>query len=259
MDRALLAASTFCFLLGFAYTMYALGARVYRPSWFNFTAILCGFFLQMAFLVTRGNAIHRCPTTNLFEVFVFLCWSVVLLYLLTGSAYRLSLMGAFTSPLVFVLQLFALLAPIDPPARVIVHPRPWLEAHAALSIIAYGAFAVAGVAGVMYLAQARQLKTHKLGTVFFHLPPIADLSVALRRLLLIGFVLLTAGLLAGFGVGAPVLKVAWGLSVWLIYGAILLVEKFKKISPRRVAALSVAAFCLTLMTLWGLNFIAAGS
>jgi ABC-type uncharacterized transport system permease subunit len=258
MDRALLAASTFCFLLGFAYTMYALGARMYRPSRFNFAAILCGFLLQSAFLFLRGQKINHCPTTNLFEVFVFLCWSAVMLYFATGSAYRLSLIGVFTSPLVFVLQLFALLAPIDPPARVAVPPNPWLEAHAALSIIAYGAFAIAGVAGAMYLAQARQLKTHKLGTIFFHLPPIADLAVALRRLLLIGFVLLTVGLIAGFMVGAPALKVAWGVAVWLTYGAILLAEKLKKVSPRRVALFSVGAFCVTLMTLWGLNFISAG-
>ena len=43
MDRLLLVLSTFCFLLGFAYTMHALGARVYRHSAFNFFAILSGF------------------------------------------------------------------------------------------------------------------------------------------------------------------------------------------------------------------------
>jgi ABC-type uncharacterized transport system permease subunit len=260
MDRALLSASTICFLIGFAYTMYALGARMYRPSRYNFTAILCGFLFQSAFLVSRGQKINHCPTTNLFEVFVFLCWSVVMLYLVTGSAYRLSLMGVFTSPLVFLLQLFALLSAryIDLPARTKAQPNPWLEAHAALSIIAYGAFAVGAVAGAMYLSQARQLKTHRIGTIFFHLPPIADLAVALRRLLLIGFVLLTVGLLAGFMVGAPALKVAWGAAVWFAYGAILLAEKLKKVSPRRVALFSVGAFCITLMTLWGLNFISAG-
>lgn len=261
MDRALLVASTFCFLFGFAYTMFALGAGSYRPSRYNFSAILCGFLLQTAFLGMRGHILKHCPITNLFEVFIFLCWSAVMLYLVTGQAYRLSLMGAFTSPLVFVLQLFALLAPIDTDVakRVGIPPNPMLEAHAALSVIAYGAFAVAGVAGGMYLAQERQLKTHHLRTIFFQMPPIADLAVALKRLLLIGFTLLTFGLLAGFVVGAPGLKVAWGLGVWLIYGVILLAEKWKKVSPRRVALLSVAAFSLTLMTLWGVNFISPKS
>src|SRR2546428_13051454 len=49
MERGLLLASTFCFLLGLAYTMYALGARHFRPSPFNLTAIFSGFVLQSAF------------------------------------------------------------------------------------------------------------------------------------------------------------------------------------------------------------------
>ena len=257
MDHAPLAASTFCFLFGFAYTMFALGTKRYQPSRWNFAAIVLGFVFQTLWLFQRGHAIGRCPLTNLFEVFVFLSWSMVLLYLLVGTAYRLSLLGAFTSPLVFVFQTFALIAPIDTPqlaaARLV--PDPWLELHAAISVIAYGAFALAGVAGVMYLVQERQLKTHHLRTLFFHLPPIADLSVVLNRLLVTGFMLLTAGLLAGFAVRADWLKVTWGVGVWAIYGFIIQAEKLRRISPRRVALLAVIAFSLTLSTLWGLNFI----
>ena len=256
MDRLLLVASTFCFLFGFAYTMYALGARMYRPSQFNYGAIWLGFIFQSGFLCLRGHAKGHCPLTNLFEVFIFLSWAVVLLYLLIGSTYRMSLMGLFTSPLVFVLQVFALLAPIDGDT-VVKPPNPWLEMHAAVSMIAYGAFAMAGVAGAMYLVQERQLKTHHLRTIFFYLPPIADLAVAIHRLLLVGFALLSAGLLLGFMVKFLPVKVAWGLGVWLIYGGILQAQKLKKVSPRRVAILSVAAFSLTLSTLWGLNFISA--
>lgn len=111
MDRLFLVASTFCFLFGFAYSMHALGARVYRPSRLNFFAILAGFVGQSAFLYLRGERIGRCPLTNLFEVFIFLAWAMVLFYLLIGPTYRLSLLGVFTSPLAFVLQIGALLLP----------------------------------------------------------------------------------------------------------------------------------------------------
>lgn len=255
MERILLIASTFCFLIGFAYTMYALGARNYRPTGFNFKAVLIGFTFQTAFLFLRGHELERCPLTNLFEVFIFLSWSVVALYLLIGSAYRLSLLGTFTSPLVFLLQLFALLALDDTHNRPKIHPNSWLELHAAVSIFAYGAFAVAGVAGVMYLAQERQLKTHHLRSIFFHLPPIADLAVAINRLLWTGFALLTVGVISGFMVGFDRLQASWGIGVWLVYGAILQAGNLKKVSPRRVAIMAVVAFSLTLSTLWGLNFI----
>ena len=99
MDRQLLVLSTFCFLFGFAYTMYALGARVYRRSRLNLIAISLGFLCQTGFLYLRGEALGRCPLTNHFEVLAFLSWSMVLFYLLIGPAYRLSLLGFFTSPL----------------------------------------------------------------------------------------------------------------------------------------------------------------
>jgi HemX protein len=258
-DRALLAASTFCFLLGFAYTMFVLGSGRYQPSRFNFAAMAGGFAFQTGFLVLRGHALNACPLTNLFEVLIFLSWSMVLLYFVVGTAYRLSLLGAFTSPLAFIFQVFALIAPLDSPpgprARVVA--QPWLETHAAISIIAYGAFALACVAGVMYLIQERQLKTHRFSSgLFLHLPPIADLAVVINRLIFTGFILLTLGLLSGFAVRVEWSKVIWGIGVWLIYGGILQADKWRRVTPRRVAQLSVASFSVTLATLWLLNFIA---
>ncbi len=241
--------------------MFVLGGGRYQPSRFNFAAMAGGFAFQTAFLFVRGHALNACPLTNLFEVLIFLSWSMVLLYFVVGAAYRLTLLGAFTSPLAFVFQAFALIAPIDSPpgprARVVA--RPWLETHAAISIIAYGAFALACVAGVMYLIQERQLKTHRFRGLFFHLPPIADLAVAINRLIFTGFILLTLGLLSGFLSGFAVRaewgKVIWGVGVWLIYGGILQADKWRRVTPRRVAQLSVAAFSITLATLWGLNFL----
>ena len=118
MDRQLLIASTLCFFTALVRTLLAARDGISLHGRFNFFAIGLGFLFQSAFLSIRGHALGRCPLTNLFEVFVFLAWSVALIYLLIGPAYRLSLMGAFTAPLVFVIQTFALLAPIDIP-----HPR----------------------------------------------------------------------------------------------------------------------------------------
>jgi len=91
---------------------------------FNFFAVGLGFIFQTAFLSVRGHELGRCPLTNLFEVFIFLAWSVAAIYMLVGPAYRLSLMGAFTAPLVVLLQGFALIAPIDirHPAKLPTNP-----------------------------------------------------------------------------------------------------------------------------------------
>lgn len=254
MERLPLVISTICFLLGFAYTMFALGAGRYRPSRLNSVVIATGFLFQTWFLYERGHSIGRCPLTNLFEVLLFLSWSMVFLYLLIGPAYRLSLLGAFTSPLVFFFQMVCLIAPIDVPSRLHSAPNPWLELHAALSVVAYGAFAMAGVAGAMYLAQEKQLKTHHLGSIFFQMPPISDLATAITRLLWTGFILLSVGMASGFAVGAAIdrRKLSWGVSMWGVYFAILMA---RRLGPRRIALFSVAAFVLALTSLWGLNYV----
>ena len=100
MDRLLLIISTLWFFLAMVRTAL-IKARNYRAGGFNFLAIALGFVFQTAFLWVRGHALGRCPLTNLFEVFIFIAWSVALIYLLIGPTYRLSLMGAFTAPLVF--------------------------------------------------------------------------------------------------------------------------------------------------------------
>src|SRR5262249_4069035 len=144
---------------------------------------------QTAFLSLRGHAVRRCPLTNLFEVFVFVAWSIALIYILIGPAYRLSLMGAFTAPLVFLLQGFALVAPIDIQHKLKLAPNPWLEFHASISTVAYGAFALACIAGIMYLIQEHQIKTHQIRSIFYYLPPLTDLFATITRLLWLGFAL----------------------------------------------------------------------
>src|SRR5947207_9666063 len=90
---------------------------MFRPRRFNFVAIALGFLFQCAFLSMRGHDLGRCPITNLFEVFIFLAWSLALIYLAIGPAYRLLLMCAFTAPLLLLFHTSALLATID-----VLHP-----------------------------------------------------------------------------------------------------------------------------------------
>ena len=257
MDRLFLVASTLCFLVAIVHTILAIRGGVFRPGRFNFFAIAAGFVLQTAFLWMRGNAVGRCPLTNLFEVFIFMAWSVALIYMLVGPAYRLSLMGAFTAPLVFLVQAFALLAPIDQPRPPKMEVNAWLEFHASMSIVAYGAFALACVAGLMYLLQERQLKRRQLHSIFHHLPPLTDLYSAITRLLWVGFAIYTAGLVSGFFTGEPlpVVKMSCAIAVWLFYAAILQGRQLLRLGPKQVAVLCVVAFSAAVSVLWGITFV----
>jgi HemX protein len=258
VDRYLLIASTACFLVAIAHTVLEIRNRVFQPIRFNFFAVGLGFIFQTAFLSVRGHELGRCPITNLFEVIIFVAWSVALFYMVVGPAYRLSLMGAFTAPLVVLLQLIALLAPSDYPPRAKLPANSWLEFHASISLVAYGAFALACIAGVMYLVQERQLKTHHIHSIFYHLPPLSDLFSAIVRLLWWGFLLYTLGLISGFFVGEPLPwpQIICASGVWVLYALILQGRYLRWFAPKRVAALCIIGFSAALTLLWGITFTA---
>ena len=225
---------------------------------FNFFVVGLGFVFQTAFLSVRGHSVGRCPITNLFEVIIFVAWSVALFYMVVGPAYRLSLMGAFTAPMVVSLQGIALLSPIDRLHATRLPANPPLEFHASISLVAYGAFALACIAAVMYLVQERQLKTHHLHSIFYHLPPLTELFAAITRLLWWGFALYTLGLASGFFVGEPLpwVQIVCAVSVWVLYALILQGRYFRWFAPKRVAALCIVGFSAALMLLWGITFTA---
>lgn len=257
MERLLLIFSTLCYFAAVVRTLLSLRRGQFQPGLFNFSAIGAGFVLQTVFLFHRGHELGRCPLTNLFEVFIFLAWSVALIYLVIGPVYRLSLMGAFTSPLVFLIQFLALLAPIDERHPASPTVNSWLELHASVSLVSYGAFALACVAGLMYLVQERQLKTHQIHSVFYFLPPLTHLFAAMTRLLWVGFGLYTIGVITGFFTGQPLpqIKMAIAFSVWILYAAILAARHLRRLSPKNVAALCVLAFSAALTLLWGITFV----
>ena len=258
MDRDILIISTVCFATAIAHMLIQLRNRSFRRARFNFFAVGLGFIFQTGFLSIRGHDIGRCPITNLFEVIIFVAWSVALFYIVVGPAYRLSLMGAFTAPLVVLLQTFALVAPIDHSHRTKLPPNSWLEFHASMSLVAYGAFALACIAAVMYLVQERQLKTHQLHSIFYHLPPLTDLFAAITRLLWWGFALYTLGLISGFFVGEPLpwVQVFCAFGVWILYGLILQGRHLRWFAPKHVAALCIIGFSAALTLLWGITFTA---
>ncbi len=260
MDRSLLTGATFCLLLSFGYTLYALGAGRFRPGLVNLVAILGGFVLLSLDLWIRGRVQGACPINSLFDVLVFMSWSILLIYLVIGPAYHLSLLGAFTSPLVFIVLLFAQLGATGAAAPWRMTARdPWVAFHAALSLIAYGAFALAAVAGLMYLVQDRQLKKRKAGALLYNLPPITDLGVANGRLLWLGFALLTVSFVAGHASGTHVNSVKFLASVliWAGYGAILFLRLLRRLPPKRTAEASMLVFGIALLALPVIQYLSA--
>ena len=156
------------------------------------------------------------------------------------------------------INFFALVAPIDRPNPYPVFTHGWpLELHASLTLLAYGALGLAAVAAFLYLVQERQLKEHRFGPSFYRLPAMGDLAQVQHRVLAYGFVLLTAGLGIGFGVGGIAgfdwVKLVWSAGVWVFYFLLLVAPALLRMSARRLAWCLLGGYLFIILTFWGIN------
>ncbi|TLD72220.1 hypothetical protein FEM03_02360 [Phragmitibacter flavus] len=250
-SRLLLLLAMFVFAGGFAHALWSIRAGSWKESRWHLLPMVVGFGLQCAFLAQRGEVHGRCPLTNLPEVFVFIGWCIVLLYFLVGAAYRLSLLGVFTAPLVALLMLPGFFTPM------VARPLPrelsfWEHLHAPLAMIGYAAFALACISGVMFLIQDFLLKKHKIHALFYQLPPIHHLSKAIVRMVGFGVLVLAAMMGTTFLIEEPIsgakMVLTWG--VLGIYAAIWLLMLRHTLSGRLTAWLAVLGFLLPLGSLW---------
>jgi len=234
-----------------------------RDDHVNYFLLLAAAALQTTAMVRRGFSFHSCPINNLYEATTFLSWTIVAIYLVVGIAHQLRFLGAFASPVLFGIGVFALMPSLDPPHGL--QPdfsNGLVSLHASMILLAYGAFGLGAISAGMFLAQQHDLKFHKLRAVLSLLPPIQRLELVTFRLVLAGFILFTIGLALG-----PHLpkktdenywsdpKTLWSIFMWLGYLALLLAHWRRAQSNRAFATSVIAAFAFLLLTFWGTNLL----
>jgi ABC-type uncharacterized transport system permease subunit len=231
----------------------------------NYTMLSIAFVCHTVAMVKRGFSLSRCPVNNLYEAIAFVLWTIVACYLLLGAWPRMRFLGAFASPILFGVGVFALFPELDTPGTHSDLTKGWLSFHAAVILLAYGAFGLASVAGLMYLTQEHDLKFRKVRAVFAMLPPIQRLERVIARMLAVGLVLLTIGLAVG-SYNVPGrheqftmwdAKVIWSVLVWLIYLGLLIRHWRFAQGGRRFAWGAVVSFAFVLLTFWGTNMMSA--
>lgn len=229
----------------------------------NYLILLGAFLLHTLAMFQRGFSLNRCPVNNLFEATMFFAWATALAYLLIGLTRRFRFLGAFASPVLFAVGVFALMPSLDPPHG----PKPEFSGalaslHAAMILLAYGAFGLGSAASAMFLTQQHNLKFDKLRAVLSVLPPVQRLDIVATRVVLAGFVLLTIGLSAGGQLPRPEgvaywsdAKVLWSAVLWILYAGLLFSRMKLAFAGRRFAIGTIAVFVFVLLTFWGTNLL----
>jgi ABC-type uncharacterized transport system permease subunit len=227
-----------------------------RDDWVNYFLLAAGVALHTLAMTKRGLSLQSCPVNNLYEATTFLLWALGLACLVYSLLPRFKFLAAFTAPVLFTVGIFALMPSLDPPHGLKPEFSGALRSlHAATILQAYGAFGLAAVAAGMFLMQRHDLKMHKLRALLSLLPSIQRLELITFRLVAVGFVLLTIGLVAGWNLPRPAgkpyfsdTKVVWSALLWLVYLESLVAYKIFGRSSRRFTLGVIVAFVFLLLT-----------
>jgi cytochrome c-type biogenesis protein CcsB len=222
-----------------------------------------GFATHTLVLVTRFLEAGHTPVTNLHESLSFSAWTIVGIYLLFDTRYRLAVIGAFITPLAVILMFFGgatftRVAEIDP-----VLQSWWFPVHVVLAFLGNAMFTLAFAVSVMYLLQERMLKNKKLSALFYRLPSLSTLDDINYKCLTFGFPLMTMGIITGAvwansawgGYWRWDPKETWSLIVWFIYAALLHGRLTAGWRGRRAAIFSIIGFLCLLFSYLGVNFL----
>jgi len=209
------------------------------------------------------------PLSNLYESVVFFAWSIVLIFGIIDAKYKYRIIGAFVMPFALLSMAWGqLYLPTDINPLMPALQSNWLLYHVLTCFLGYAAFAVACGVSIMYLIKAKfeEKGTDAAGGVIAHFPPTKILDDLNYKAIMVGFPLLTLGIITGaawanYAWGTywswdP--KETWSLIVWFVYAAFLHARFTKGWVGKRAAWLSIIGFAATIFCYLGVNLLLSG-
>lgn len=163
---------------------------------------------------------------------------------------RQNAIALIAGPLVVAAMTAALASGFGPVSGPPRGEGAWFVIHAGTSLLSLAFMAVSFATAALYLAQHRVLKRRQFGVLFQFLPPLEQLDRLNHLALLIGFPMLTVGVILAVGYlgpsapggGARAAHLSWGLLSWSILGGIA-AQRFRGVlRGRRAAQASVLGF-----------------
>jgi len=216
-----------------------------------------GFVTHTVALLARIFAGDHVPLSSSHDAMSFFSWALVLVFLLVEWRHRIHILGSFMLPLALISLISAAALPQEVPTLEPVLKAVWL--HVILSILGTVGFAVAFVAGIMYLIQDRLLKSKRFNVLYAKLPPLDFLDYLNQQSIVLGFPLLTMGIIVG-ALSAEIAQGSfvnwnpeqtWALVTWVFYLAVLLGRLTVGWRAKRAAYLTIIGFAGVILTFIG--------
>ncbi|MEI6305244.1 MAG: c-type cytochrome biogenesis protein CcsB [Deltaproteobacteria bacterium] len=267
--------TTFAYLVSMLAFFVFLASKVKQIGTAAISVAYAGLVAQTVAIGLRWKesydmGVGHAPLSNLYESVVFFSWTIVLIYLLLDIKYKYRVIGAFVMPFALLGMAWAQLGlntgiePLVPALQ-----SNWLLYHVITCFLGYAAFAVACGISIMYLIKAKYDENGQTvgeGSIMGIFPPIKVLDDLNYRSIMIGFPLLTLGIITGaawanYAWGTywswdP--KETWSLIVWFVYAAFLHARITKGWVGKRAAWLSIVGFAATIFCYLGVNLFLSG-
>ena len=236
---------------------------IFKPA---LVAVIVGFACHAASIVLRGMEVHSLPITQTYEAFSFYGALTALGFLVAYAKYRIAPLSVFVFPLIFIMTFVANLSYDQSSSVPVMLRSKWIYIHIPLVFLGFTALFLAFAAAVMYLLQARELKS-KHATMFHNrLPSLEVCDDLAYKSLAIGFPLITLGIVSGalwaqavWGSTWPKdIKVMLSFVTWFVYLVLIHYRLIAGWRGKKAAYLAIVGFIGVLLTFLAANPFGGG-
>jgi ABC-type transport system involved in cytochrome c biogenesis permease subunit len=239
------------------------------------TLLLFGALVHTFVIGMQTMEVRHVPFTNPSRAVSTFVWLLTLSYLYLELTTDERAMGVFILPVIVALQVIPAIYPgmeyADP-----VLDSPWFWVHVSSLLFAYASFALAGVLGLTYMLQFKEIKKKHLGYFYTRLPSLQVLDVMNSRAVTVGWVFLTAGVIVGVlwtaqaRVAAPDdpnlramslqdPKIFVAALTWAVYSFAMFARRTLAWGGRRAARLSALGFGFVMLNFLLINYFVTTS
>ena len=250
-------------LLAAAFLFYLLS---WRQGWdslrkYGFAGLVFGLLSYSGGMAFRAYISGRAPWSNMYESLLAIGWAMLLISVIWSLIKHEKAIGMVASALGFAVLGIAQFASLDRGINPLVPALQsyWLNYHVIIVLSSYACFAIAMGIGHAVLVTGVRTKGEMT-------PTLLGLTKTNLKTVQVGSLLLITGILLGatwanvswgrFWGWDP--KETWALICWFVYIVILHGRSAGWLGWRGLAAYSVGAFPIVIMTYYGVNYYLSG-
>ena len=267
MERLILIPTAAYILSTAGYIAYLFSQKE-RLQKIGYVLLFAGFLIHSVSIGYGFLQSGHLPVQNLHQTLSIAGWAIAGMFLFFRYRFNLKVLGIYAAPLVAFVMIISLRLPAE---GTVVQAKTlfsniWLVSHVVIIFIGEASFALACGAGLLYILQERAIKTKHHGFFFKRLPALELLDNTGYACIVVGFSLLTLGLITGFVYAKSIWgsfwswdpKEVWSGIAWLIYAALLHGRLALGWRGRKAAIMSIIGFGILLFTFLGVNLLLTG-